>query len=243
MLKINNLSKIYHTKQEEIIAIKNFSLEIIKGEFVILIGPSGCGKSTILSILAGLEKLSTGIIISKNKLNIGYMLQHDALLEWKSVFDNCMLGLKIKNNINKNNTQYVLDLLNNYGLQEFIYSKPMNLSGGMKQRCALIRTLAINPDLILLDEPFSLLDYQTRLILNDDLYKIIKHQDKTAIMVTHDIQEAVSLADRIIILSNRPSCVKKIIKINLSQKPSDNRKDIRFNIYCKKIKKEIDNYV
>ncbi len=243
LLTIKNLSKIYHTKQGETKAIDNFSLNINNGDFIAIVGPSGCGKSTILNILANLDNKSDGEIIFNNDIKMGYMLQQDALFNWKTVLDNCLLGLEINKNLTKKNKQYVLDLLNNYGLKDFINSYPNNLSGGMRQRVALIRTLATKPDLLLIDEPFSALDYQTRLAVSDDVYNIIKQENKTAIMVTHDIAEAISMADKIVILSKRPSKIKKIIDIKLSNKsnPINNRKAKEFSYYYDLIWKEIDH--
>ena len=243
LLTIKNLSKIYHTKQGETKAIDNFSLNINNGDFIAIVGPSGCGKSTILNILANLDNKSDGEIIFNNDIKMGYMLQQDALFNWKTVLDNCLLGLEINKNLTKENKQYVLDLLNNYGLKDFINSYPNNLSGGMRQRVALIRTLATKPDLLLIDEPFSALDYQTRLAVSDDVYNIIKQENKTAIMVTHDIAEAISMADKIVILSKRPSKIKKIIDIKLSNKsnPINNRKAKEFSYYYDLIWKEIDH--
>ena len=239
ILTIKNLNKIYHTKTSETKAIEDFSFELNDNEFIAIVGPSGCGKSTILNILANLDNKSNGEIILKNNIKLGYMLQQDALFNWKTVLDNCLLGLEI----NKlNNKDYVLKLLNTYGLKDFINSYPNNLSGGMRQRVALIRTLATKPDILLLDEPFSALDYQTRLKVSDDVYKIIKKEKKSAIMVTHDIAEAISMADKIIVLSKRPSVIKKIIDIKLTDKstPINNRKAKEFAYYYDLIWKEID---
>ena len=239
ILTIKNLNKIYHTKTSETKAIEDFSFELNDNEFIAIVGPSGCGKSTILNILANLDNKSNGEIILKDNIKLGYMLQQDALFNWKTVLDNCLLGLEI----NKlNNKDYVLKLLNTYGLKDFINSYPNNLSGGMRQRVALIRTLATKPDILLLDEPFSALDYQTRLKVSDDVYNIIKKEKKSAIMVTHDIAEAISMADKIIVLSKRPSVIKKIIDINLTDKstPINNRKAKEFAYYYNLIWKEID---
>ena len=215
------------------------SFELNNNEFVAIVGPSGCGKSTILNILANLDNKSDGEIIINDNIKLGYMLQQDALFNWKTVLDNCLLGLEINKMDNKD---YVLKLLNTYGLKDFINSYPNNLSGGMRQRVALIRTLATKPDILLLDEPFSALDYQTRLKVSDDVYNIIKKEKKSAIMVTHDIAEAISMADRIIVLSKRPSVIKKIIDINLTDKstPINNRKAKEFAYYYDLIWKEID---
>ena len=237
ILKIKNLKKIYHTLHEEIEAINNFSLDLKENEFVALVGPSGCGKSTILKILSGLEKASDGNIEIDKNIKLGYMLQEDSLFDWLTIKENCLLGLKIQNILTKENENNVIRLLETYGLKEFINSYPKNLSGGMRQRVALIRTLAINPDILLLDEPFSALDYQSRLAVSDDVYKIIKKENKSAIIVTHDIAEAISMADRIIVLTGRPSKIKNEYEINLTNKstPIENRKAKEFSMYYDKI--------
>ncbi len=243
LLKIKDLSKNYHTKKDETLAVDNFSFDLKNGEFVAIVGPSGCGKSTILNILAGLDTKSSGEIILSNNTKMGYMLQQDALFNWKTVLENCLLGLEINKTLTKENKNYVLDLLNTYGLKDFINSYPNTLSGGMRQRVALIRTLATKPDLLLMDEPYSALDYQTRLSVSDDVYQIIKKEKKSAIMVTHDIAEAISMADKIIVLSKRPSKIKKVIDIKLTDKstPINNRKAKEFSYYYDLIWKEIDH--
>lgn len=246
LLKIKNLSKTYHTKENETLAIKDINFSIKDKEFISIVGPSGCGKSTILTILAGIIKDYEGeIIYKKNKLKIGYMLQEDSLFPWKTVLDNACLGLEIKKELNKKTKENVINLLKKYGLKDFINNYPNTLSGGLKQRVALIRTLAINPDILLLDEPFSALDYQTRLSLSDDLKNIIKQEGKTTIMVTHDITEAICMSDKVIIISNRPGKIKEIIDINLEESniPSLNRKDKKFIEYYDKIWKEMDHHV
>ena len=245
ILKVKNLSKTYHTKNSEIKALDNISFSVNKGEFISIIGPSGCGKSTILSILSNLIDKSSGDIQLKDNYSIAYMLQSDCLLPFKTILDNCLLGLRVKKKITKENKKYVIKLLRNYGLGDFMNKYPSSLSGGMRQRVALIRTLAINPDILLLDEPFSSLDYQTRLSLSDDLHKIIKNENKTAIMVTHDIAEAISMSDRIILLSKRPAIIKNIYNIELEKKlnPTENRKDKNFVKYYEMIWKELDYHV
>ena len=246
LLEIKNLSKIYHDKDKELLALKDINFNVKKQEFVAIVGPSGCGKSTILSIIIGLLNKSSGEIIFNTKNpKIGYMLQEDCLLPWKTVLDNCLLGLKLKKELNEENKNKVIDLLNKYGLGDFIESFPDSLSGGLKQRVALIRTLATDPDILLLDEPFSALDYQTRLSLSNDIKNIIESENKTAIMVTHDIAEAISMSDRVIILSNRPSTVKEIIDIKLDNKktPIENRQDKNFSYYYEMIWKGLDNHV
>ena len=243
ILKIKNLKKNYHDLKSEIKAIDNINLDIYKEEWISLVGPSGCGKSTLLSILSNLENKSNGEIIYKdNKIKLGYMLQKDALFPWRTILDNCLIGLEITNTLTEDNKARVINLLNTYGLGEFINKYPDSLSGGMRQRCALIRTLAINPDILLLDEPFSALDYITRLKLADDIYSIIKKEKKTVILVTHDIAEAISLSDRIIILSNRPATIKNIYNIKLTNKsiPSNNRKCKEFYDYYDKIWRDLD---
>ena len=245
LLKITNLKKIYHTKNKEIEAISDFSLTLNENEFIALVGPSGCGKSTILKILSGIEEKSDGKVEIKENTKLGYMLQEDSLFDWLTIKENCLLGLKIQNILNEENEKNVLRLLETYGLKDFINSYPSNLSGGMRQRVALIRTLAINPDILLLDEPFSALDYQSRLAVSDDVYKIIKNEKKSAIIVTHDIAEAISMADHIIVLTNRPCKIKNIYEIKLTNKstPIENRKAKEFSTYYDKIWKDIDYHV
>ena len=243
LLKVNNLSKKYLSNLGEVLAIKNISFDLNEKDFIAIVGPSGCGKSTLLSILANLEKKSNGEIIYNNEnIKIGYMFQQDCLFDHLTILDNCLLGLKIQNNLTKENKKYVLNLLNTYGLSEFINKYPKNLSGGMRQRVALIRTLAIKPDIILLDEPFSALDAQTRLVVSDDVFKIIKKENKTTIMVTHSIEEAITMSNKVIILSERPATIKKTFDINLtnSTTPIHNRKCKEFNFYYDSIWKELD---
>lgn len=190
ILKIEKLKKNYHDMKSETEALKDITIDIKENEFISIVGPSGCGKSTLLSILANIETKSDGQINYKNKnIKVGYMLQKDSLFPWRTILDNCLIGLEIENNLTKEKKENVISLLNKYGLKDFINKYPSSLSGGMKQRVALIRTLATNPDILLLDEPLSALDYQTRLALSDDLYHIIKNENKTAIMVTHDLGE------------------------------------------------------
>lgn len=245
ILKIKNLKKNYHTPKEEIEAIEDFSFDLYENEFVAIVGPSGCGKSTILSILSGIENMSSGDIKNLNNSSIGYMLQSDNLFEWRTILENCLLGLEINGKLNEENKKYVLSLLETYGLKDFINSYPSNLSGGMRQRVSLIRTLATRPDILLMDEPFSALDYQTRLAVSDDVFNIIKKEKKSVIMVTHDIAEAISMSDKVIVLSKRPTKIKKIFDINLSNKsnPINNRKSKEFSYYYDLIWKEIDFHV
>ena len=192
ILVIENLTKIYHSKDGETLAIKDLNLTVKEGEFIAIVGPSGCGKSTLLSILCNLETKSEGTItFPKKDLKLGYMLQQDSLFPWLNILDNSLLGLKVQKNLTKENKEKVLNLLNTYGLKDFVKKYPNNLSGGMRQRVALIRTLATDPDILLLDEAFSALDYQTRLTVSDDVWKIIKNEKKTTIMITHDVAENI----------------------------------------------------
>ncbi len=245
IISIQNLQKNYHTKKGEILAVENFTYSMKQGEFVSIVGPSGCGKSTILSILCGLDTLSGGKIEMKKDLKIGYMLQQDGLFPWRTILENCLLGLEIEHTLTEENKKYVLHLLETYGLKDFIHRYPSSLSGGMRQRVALIRTLATKPDLVLLDEPFSALDAQTRLAVSDDVWNIIKKEHKSAIMVTHDIMEAVSMSDKVILLSKRPSIIKNIYEIKMEGKstPTENRKCIEFAKYYDKIWKDLDFHV
>ncbi len=242
VLKISHLTKKYHTKEKEIHAIKNIDLEIEKGEFICLVGSSGCGKSSLLNIISGLEKQSSGEIYFANKdYKIGYMFQEDSLFPWLTIKENSLLGLKILKKNTKENKEYVTKLLKKYNLYEFKDNYPNSLSGGMRQRVALIRTLAIKPDILLLDEAFNALDYQSRLAVTDDVYKIIKEENQTVIMVTHNLEEALTMANKIYILSKRPCTIKKVFNIELEgNTPMEKRSDKRFNELHEKIWKELD---
>lgn len=245
LLEINNLTKKYNTINGEIEAISEINLEIKQGEIIAIVGSSGCGKSTLLSILAGLDKQTSGDYKFNDDVKIGYMLQQDALLPWLTIYDNILIGLKINKKVTKENLEYIDNLLKMYDLYEFRDKKPTSLSGGMKQRVALIRTLALRPDILLLDEPFSALDYQTRLIISDDVYKIAKKENITIIMVTHDLAEAISMADKVVVLSKRPCKIKSIVPINLSEKstPINNRKDSNFSMYYDMIWRDLDVFI
>lgn len=245
ILSIKHLKKSYHDKKSEIKALEDITFDVYDKEFISIVGPSGCGKSTILSILSMLEKKSGGMFHLKENITIGYMLQQDSLFFWRTILDNCLIGLEVTNKLNEESKQYVLDLLKTYGLYEFKDKYPSSLSGGMRQRVALIRTLAIKPDILLLDEPMSALDYQSRLAISDDIYKIIKNEGKTAIMVTHDIAEAISMSDRVIVLTKRPSKVKSIYEINLTDKstPINNRKCKEFSTYYDTIWRDLDVHI
>ena len=242
LVEIKNISKIYHTETNEIKALDNISFDINKGDFIAIVGPSGCGKSTILSILCGLENKSDGEIIKNDNLKFGFMFQQDTLFDWLTIEENCLLGAKINNCLNDKIINHCKKLLKSYGLYDFKNSYPKELSGGMRQRVALIRTLILNPDILLLDEPFSALDYQNRLTISNDVYKTIKNEDKTTIIVTHDVEEAVSLANIVIVLSDRPSKIVNIYKIDYKDKstPIENRLKEEFNMYCNLIWKDLN---
>ena len=206
VLRFENVTMHYHSKQGETVAMQDTSFSVYEGEFVAIIGPSGCGKTTLLSLAAGLLKPTKGSVKTCG-CSFGYMLQKDELFPWRTIEKNIFLPLEIhKTNTPEHRTR-ALALAEKYGLKQFLKNYPSSLSGGMRQRAALIRTLALNPDVLLLDEPFSALDYQTRLSVCDDVYKIIRNEKKTALLITHDISEAISVADRIFVLSNRPAHV------------------------------------
>lgn len=239
VLELKNINLTYQTLKTETEAIKNTSLTISEGEFVSIVGPSGCGKTTILSMISGLLKPTSGEIllcdepVTKVSTNVGYMLQRDNLFEWLNVNQNVNIGVKINHNKNCLTKEKIQDLISKYGLAGFEKSKPSELSGGMRQRVSLIRTLALNPKILLLDEPFSALDYQTRLSVQNDIHSIIKSENKTAILVTHDISEAVVMSDKVVILTKRPGTIKNIISLDFdkSLSPLERRDSPLFNKY------------
>lgn len=239
LLSINNLSKTFYSLKDEIKVLDNISFDVYENDFIGIIGPSGCGKSSILNIISNLDKEYTGTIKKKN-IKIGYMFQEDTLFDWLTVYENILLTLKITKSNTKENQNYVNNLLKKYNLYEFKDKYPNELSGGMKQRISLIRTLSYKPDILLLDEPFSALDYQTRIKIRNDVYNIIKNENKTAIIVTHDIEEAISLCNKIIVLSQRPTTIinTHIIKIN---DQTERRNSKEFSYYYNQIWKEIQN--
>lgn len=252
ILRTEHLVGKYQAENGEITAIDDISFTINEGEFVSVVGPSGCGKSTLLSMLAGLTKPTSGeIFIDGNKSvgvsrAVGYMLQRDNLLDWRTIYKNVILGLEIQNSLTEENIAYVHHLLKTYGLEEFKDKYPTQLSGGMRQRAALIRTLAIKPNILLLDEAFSALDYQTRLAVTDDVYRILKNENKTTIMVTHDIPESISMSDKIIVLSNRPAKIKNIHDISFpieNRTPVNCRDNPNFGEYFNLIWRELDVHV
>lgn len=215
-LSVSDLCYSYHTEEGETSALSRISFSLENGEFMAIVGPSGCGKSTLLSLLCGLLKPESGEILldgrplSEGKANIGYMLQRDQLFQWRTILSNVSLGLEIRKTADAEHLHRVQEMLSLYGLADFAGARPSELSGGMRQRAALVRTLALDPDILMLDEPFSALDYQTRLEVCDDISSIIRRRKKTAILVTHDLSEAISAADRILVLSRRPGRVKAI---------------------------------
>ena len=249
ILEVSGLSYSYHTISGETKALSDISFQVETGEFIAIVGPSGCGKSTLLSLISGLlppeegSILINGVPLLKSQCRIGYMLQSDQLFEWRTIIQNAALGLEIQKKMDHAAEDRLHRLLKIYGLEQFEHSRPSELSGGMRQRAALIRTLALEPELLLLDEPFSALDYQTRLNVSDDIGKILKIQRKPAILVTHDISEAISMADRVLILSKRPATVIKIVPIDLDMKdrtPLSSRNAPAFKSYFNLIWKELN---
>ena len=223
ILSLDHIYYSYHDKNGEIPVINDLSFEIKPGSFTSIVGPSGCGKSTLLSLLCDLIKPEAGTIYIRPPENnhdsrMGYMLQKDNLFEWRNIYKNVMLGLEINNKKTPENIAYVNHLLEQYDLAGFKSARPSQLSGGMRQRAALIRTLALKPDILLLDEPFSALDYQTRLEVREDICSILRKEKKTVILVTHDISEAIAMTDRVLILTNRPAKLLKTVDIEARDK-------------------------
>lgn len=242
LVSLNNIYKSYYNKKEEIKVLNDISFDIHKNDFIAIIGPSGCGKSSILNLLSSLDNNYKGTISIKENTTIGYMLQEDALFNWLTIYENAILGLKIKKILTKENIEYVNTLLKKYDLYTFKNNYPNELSGGMKKRLSLIRTLAIKPDILLLDEAFSALDYQTKMNVIKDVYNILKEENKTLVMVTHDINEALYMCSKIIVLSKRPSNIKKVFTIKFDNNGIDEkRKSKLFPYYYDLIWKEIDN--
>lgn len=249
VLELKNVHYAYHNLEGETPALCDISFSLGKGEFVAVVGPSGCGKSTLLSIIAGLIVPEKGLIkingkyLRESTTNVGYMLQHDELFEWRTVYNNVILGLEVQHMLTARTREKAHELLDFYGLKQFAHARPSELSGGMRQRAALIRTLVLDPDLLLLDEPFSALDYQTRLTVGDDIGQIIRNEKKSAILVTHDLSEAISLADRVIILSGRPASIKQTIPLIFSppqETPLARRNAPEFKTYFNLIWKELN---
>lgn len=250
LLDINKVKFFYQTKNEEICALRDLTFSVDELEFASIVGPSGCGKTTILSLIAGLLPASSGNITlggekvgKNNHEKIGYMFQRDHLFEWRTIWKNITLGIELQKPADKEEKlEFAKQLLKKYDLYEFQNRKPRELSGGMRQRVALIRTLVLQPMLLLLDEPFSALDFQTRVAVCDDVHHIIKSEKKTAILVTHDISEALSMSDKLVILSSRPATVKhiEILKLN-GETPLLRREDHRFGALFDFVWKKLTN--
>lgn len=250
IVSVERVSLRYHTPLGETLALEDVSFEVEEGEFLALVGPSGCGKSTLLSLISGLLTPSSGqIFVSGNPVGphslgqVGYMLQHDHLFPWCDVWHNVLLGLSLRKEATPEKEAWLQGLLRQYGLGDFIHRFPRHLSGGMRQRVALLRTLAISPQILLLDEPFSALDYQSRITVSDDIARIIRGEGKTAILVTHDISEAISMADRVLVLSERPGRLKCEIPLKLTSESShviDKRHAPEFGAYFNRIWKELN---
>lgn len=252
VVELYNIGMKYQSLSGEIPALENINLKVSAGEFVSIVGPSGCGKSTLLSIISGLLSPTSGsVLVEGEKVTgpsrkIGYMLQKDHLFDWRTITQNVLLGLEIQKAVTPQAKEYADRLLKTYGLFEFRHKYPSQLSGGMRQRVALIRTLVTNPQILLLDEAFSALDYQTRLAVNDDIYDIIKKENKTVLMVSHDIAESISMSDRVIVLTRRPGTVKSSHHITFSldhRTPFSSRKELKFQTYFESIWKELDVHV
>ncbi|MEA4893378.1 MAG: ABC transporter ATP-binding protein [Peptococcaceae bacterium] len=249
MLKLENLSFNYHTQAGEIRAIENIDLEIREGEFLSLIGPSGCGKSTLLSLISGMLKPSRGRVLLDGEeirgpdAKIAWMPQRDQLFPWRTILGNVLIGIEVRRKLTPADRKKAVSLLEKYGLGDFINHYPNQLSGGMRQRAALIRTLAVDPEILLLDEPFSALDYQTRLTVSDEVRLIIAREQKTSILVTHDINEGISMSDRVAVMSRRPARIKAVHDIRLSVdelSPMKRREAPEFRSYFNQIWKELD---
>lgn len=222
LITIDHVSCTYHSSDRETHVLHDVSFCVEEGEIVAIVGPGGCGKSTLLSLIAGLLIPETGTIRINGKpledsgKSIGYMLQKDQLSEWHNTLKNVTLGPELQHRLADNSYVQINELMNMYGLITFINSYPSDLSEGMRQRSALIRTLLLEPDILLLDEPFSSLDYQSRLDTADDIWEMLHRDKKTALLVTHDISEAISMADRVIVFTGCPGAVKNIFQIKFS---------------------------
>ena len=244
ILEFFNVNFIYHTISSETLSLKDISFKLNKSEFISFVGPSGCGKTTLLNIVAGLISATEGTIqfngVPQNEsdINIGYMLQKDHLLEWRTIYRNLTLGLEIQHKSDQQHLELINELLKTYGLWDFRNAYPRQLSGGMRQRAALIRTLALSPEILLLDEPFSALDYQTRLNVSNDIGSIIKEKGISTLLVTHDLGEAISMSDKVIVLTKRPGTIKTIIPLHFETPnltPKTRRNAPEFTKYYNKI--------
>ncbi|MFD1851179.1 ABC transporter ATP-binding protein [Oceanobacillus bengalensis] len=248
-LTLDRVSHHYFSKDSYTKALDNISFSLKEGEFISLLGPSGCGKSTILSIIAGIFRQTDGQVllekkpINESELAIGYMLQQDYLFPWKTILNNVLLGPKIHNKNVEKLKPTALELLKEVGLEGVENSHPASLSGGMRQRAALVRTLINDPKILLLDEPFSALDYQTKLKLEDLVGKLLKAYHKTAILVTHDIGEAIAMSDRILVMGANPGTIAKTFEVPIelrNQLPLTVRKHPKYQILFDKIWEELE---
>ena len=241
ILEFQQVRYSYHSMNGEVPALEDVSFHVNEKEFLVIVGPSGCGKSTLLDLCFGLLQPESGLITGDTE-SIGYMLQKDHLFDWRTIEKNILLGLEIQHTLTPETRAYATELLKKYGLYDFRKKHPMELSGGMRQRAALIRTLVTKPHLLLLDEPFSALDYQTRLRVADDIGSIIRQEEKSAILVTHDLSEAISMGDRILILSSRPSRVVRTITLDFDPALSSiaRRETDTFKYYFSELWKEMN---
>jgi NitT/TauT family transport system ATP-binding protein len=249
-LRVKDVHHTYFTKASATTALSDITLQVEEGEFVSFLGPSGCGKTTLLSIIAGLIKPTQGTVLLENKPitglknQIGYMLQQDYLFPWKTIEENILIGLKLSKQLNEQTKKAAINLLNQMGLSGIETQLPKQLSGGMRQRAALVRTLATEPKLLMLDEPFSALDYQTKLKLEDLVSNTLDSFGKTAILVTHDIGEAIAMSDRVVLFSPSPGKIHKVFEMpdelrNVS--PFIARNHEAFSSIFQKIWKELDS--
>lgn len=249
VVELRDVDLVYVTRREAVLALERMNLTVAPGEFISLVGPSGCGKTTLLSLIAGLIPPSNGEVLVHGRPvggpspEVGYMLQQDYLFPWRTILDNALLGLELTSRLSNESTDFVLELLDGMGLADTAKLHPNQLSGGMRQRVALVRTLATNPDLLLLDEPFSALDYQTKLQLEDLVVDTLKQRKKTGVLVTHDLSEAIAVSDRVIVLAAKPGRIKGVFKIpdNIARtQPFFARKEVGFNELFHEIWKELE---
>jgi NitT/TauT family transport system ATP-binding protein len=248
IIELARVALTYQSPNGEVEALRDISFGMQDGEFVSIVGPSGCGKSTLLALIAGLVAPTAGTVVLDGEPvtapspKIGFMPQRDQLFEWRTIWSNVLLGPDIRRENTPARQAHVRELLERYGLSEFSQKLPSQLSGGMRQRCALIRTLATEPRILLLDEPFSALDYQTRLSVSADIYRIIRQEQKTALLVTHDISEAISMSDRVLVLSQRPAVIRAVHELDdlRALSPIERRNAPTFRTYFNEIWKELD---